>query len=248
MSRPRLHDSLSALFDEKSADNLTRLIRHPALAHFERREGLDGIGDELVQAFIHKSFAHEYGLAHQEKLEFLGDAVLQLILTEVLFEKFPEDAEGVLSKKRSALVNEGSLAKLARGLGLPELVIVGKGEFKKKLFEQDVVLADTVEALLAVIYRKMGFDFTRKLLLRWIDLYLPGAYDVDPGSLDWKSRLQEATLAKFKSLPKYTSSEAGQEFLVELWVEGKKLAEGVFPNKKSGEKSLAEAALKKNLI
>ncbi len=129
-----------------------------------------------------------------------------------------------------------------------ELILVGKGEFKKKLFDQDTVLADTFEALLAVLYRNEGLEFTRKLFLEWVNEHLPGVFENDLSDFDWKSKLQEATLAKFKTLPKYTSSEQGNEFLIELWIEGKKLAQGIFPSKKSGEKELAESVLKKGLI
>lgn len=248
MSRPRLHDALSELFAQKDAERLSQLFQHDSYADFLSRHGMGEVNAEFVQAFIHKSFSHEYGVSHQEQLEFLGDAVLQLLLTEELYQRFPAEAEGRLSKLRSSIVNETSLAKLARGLKLSELILVGKGEYKKNLFDQDTVLADTFEAMLAVIYRKQGMDFTRKILFRWIDQFLPGVFENNLENFDWKSKLQEATLGKYKSLPKYTSQERGQEFLIELWIEGKKITEGVFPNKKAGEKELAESVIKNGLI
>ncbi|MFL5783300.1 MAG: ribonuclease III [Bacteriovoracaceae bacterium] len=248
MSRPRLHDALSALFEQKDSKNLTEIFKHPSFADFTRLQRIPETGDEFIQAFIHKSFSHEFEVAHQEQLEFLGDAVLQLILTEELYKRFPREAEGRLSKLRSSIVNEKSLATLARGLKLNEMILVGKGEFKKNLFEQDTVLADTFEAMLAVIYRKNGLEFTRKILFQWLDQFLPGVFENDLESFDWKSQLQEKTLAKFKTLPKYTSEERGQSFLIELWIEGKKITEGIFPNKKAGEKELAESVIKKGLI
>lgn len=248
MSRPRLHDSLCALFEHKNPGNLTALLGHADLADFFRSQGISQAQDEYVQAFIHKSFSHEFEVAHQEQLEFLGDAVLQLILSEELYRRFPLEAEGRLSKLRSSIVNEKSLATIARGLKLGELLIVGKGEFKKRLFEQDAVLADTLEAFLAVLYRRTGLAVTRDLLLGWVEKYLPGAFENKLENFDWKSQLQEATLAKFKTLPRYTSADAAGGFLIELWIEGKKIAEGIFPNKKTGEKELAQTALKKNLI
>lgn len=248
MSRPRLHDCLSALFAEKTPEQLTTLIEHEDFTSFRNRFGIKEGGHEFVQAFIHKSFSHEYEVAHQEQLEFLGDAVLQLILTDELYERFPKRAEGQLSKLRSSIVNEKSLAIIARGLKLNDLLLVGKGEYHKNLFDQDAVLADTFEAMLAVIYRKNGFEFTRDLFFRWLGEFRPGALESDPESFDWKSKLQEATLAKYKSLPKYTSSDADHGFLIELWIEGKKVVEGIFPNKKAGEKELAENVIKKGLI
>jgi ribonuclease-3 len=248
MSRPRIHDALSELYAQKDAEKLSQLFQHDSYADFLSRHGMGELSSEFIQAFIHKSFAHEYGVSHQEQLEFLGDAILQFILTEELYKRFPHETEGRLSKLRSSIVNEGSLAKLARGLKLSELILVGKGEFKKDLFLQDTVLADTFEAMLAVIYRKQGLEFTRKLLFRWIDEFLPGVFENDLENFDWKSKLQEATLGKYKSLPKYTSQEKGHEFLIELWIEGRKITEGIFSNKKAGEKELAESVLKNGLI
>lgn len=248
MSRPRLHESLSALFEHKNPDNLMSLLKHEDFDDFLRLHGISEEKAEFVQAFIHKSFSHEYDVAHQEQLEFLGDAVVQFILTEELYHRFPQESEGRLSKLRSSMVNESSLAILARGLGLNELIIVGKGEFRKNLFDQDTVLADTFEAMLAVIYRKNGLDFTRNLFLKWLDAYRPGVFENDLANFDWKSKLQEKTLAQFKSLPKYTAFEKDQGFLIELWIEGKKITEGFFLSKRAGEKELAETVLKNALI
>ena len=248
MSRPRIHDALTALFAQKDPQKLTALFEHESFQDFLSRHQIPHGGKEFTQAFIHKSFSHEYEVSHQEQLEFLGDAVLQMIITEELYERFPREPEGRLSRLRSSIVNEKSLATLARGLNLNELILVGKGEFRKNLFDQDTVLADTFEAMLAVIYRKNGLDFTRKLFFSWLEKFLPGVMESDLENFDWKSKLQEATLAKFKSLPKYTSSDRGQEFLIELWIEGKKITEGIFPNKKMGEKELAENVIKKGLI
>lgn len=248
MSRPRLHECLAALFSEKFPEQLTTLIQHEDFDHFRASFGIREGGAEFVQAFIHKSFSHEFEVAHQEQLEFLGDAVLQLLLTEELYQRFPTHPEGHLSKLRSSIVNEKSLAIIARGLRLNELILVGRGEFKKNLFDQDPVLADTFEAMLAVIYRKNGIAFTRELFFRWLDEFRPGVFENNLESFDWKSKLQEATLAKYKTLPKYTSSDADQGFLIELWIEGKKVVDGVFPNKKAGEKELAENVIKKGLI
>lgn len=248
MSRPRLHECLAALFSEKVPEQLTTLIQHEDYNQFRASFGIKEGGTEFVQAFIHKSFSHEYEVAHQEQLEFLGDAVLQLILTDELYQRFPNHPEGHLSKLRSSIVNEKSLAMIARGLKLNDLILVGKGEFKKDLFDQDPVLADTFEAMLAVIYRKNGLEFTRALFFRWLEENRPGVFENDLESFDWKSKLQEATLAKYKTLPRYTSSDAHQGFLIELWIEGKKVVEGIFPNKKAGEKELAENVIKNGLI
>ncbi len=224
------------------------LLKHDAFHAFLTLHGIPEGDDEFVQAFIHKSFSHEYDVAHQEQLEFLGDAVLQFILTEELYNRLPLESEGRLSKLRSSIVNEASLAILGHALKLNELILVGKGEFKKNLFDQDTVLADTFEAMLAVIYRKNGLDFTRNLFFKWLDQFRPGVFENDLADFDWKSKLQEKTLAKFKSLPKYTSYEKDHGFVIELWIEGKKVSEGFFHSKKSGEKELAENVFKNELI
>ena len=201
---------------------------------------------DLVLAFTHKSFSHEFSVAHQEQLEFLGDAVLQLILTDELYAKYPDEKEGHLSKLRSAIVNEKSLSSIAKGLALDELIIVGKGEYKKRLFEQDPVLADTFEALLAQIYRFQGIEFTKALFLSWLKVFIPGAFEANfLADFDSKSQLQERVLAKYKKLPRYTSENVGDEFEIGLWINDELSAKGVFSSKRQGEKTLAKQVLKK---
>lgn len=246
MSRPRLHMLLEEVFDSKEASLIAHLYNHESILEFIRTHKLVIPAKELAQAFTHTSFSHEFNVPHQEQLEFLGDAVLQLILTDEIFRLFPEEKEGQLSKLRSAIVNEKSLAKIATGLGLGELIIVGKGEYKKNLFQQDTVLADTFEALLAQIYRYHGLDFTKTLYLSWLNKFIPDAFKenflVD---FDAKSQLQQRVLAKYKKLPRYSSVESGSEFEVSLWVNDMVIAQGVFPSKKLGEKELAQEVLKK---
>lgn len=247
MSRPRLHQFLEEVFESK--DSLNKLFQHPDFKLFADVYSLKIPAENLAQAFTHKSFSHEFNVLHQEQLEFLGDAVLQLILTDELFARFPEYKEGQLSKLRSAIVNEKSLSTIARGLMLNELLIVGKGEFRKKLFDQDAVLADTFEALLAQIYRFHGLEFTKALFLNWLQKFIPTAFDENfLDHFDAKSKLQEKVLAKYKKLPKYTSENIGDEFQITLWINDEEMAKGVFPSKKLGEKELAQDVLKKGII
>jgi ribonuclease-3 len=247
MSRPRLHSILELVFDNKEL--ASSVLNHEDFARFNSKFSLNLSSCELSLAFTHKSFSHEFNVPHQEQLEFLGDAVLQLILTDELFRRYPEYKEGQLSKLRSALVNEKSLSTLARGLGVGSLLIVGKGEFKKKLFEQDVVLADTFEALLAQIYRLHGLKFTSDLYLSWLSDFIPDAFaDHFLDQFDAKSKLQEKVLAKYKQLPRYTSSPVGDEFEIIVWINDIASAKGVFSSKKAGEKELAQDVLKKGII
>ena len=247
MSRPRLHSILELVFDNKEL--VSSVLNHEDFVQFNNKYSLNLSTTELSLSFTHKSFSHEFSVPHQEQLEFLGDAVLQLILTDELYRRFPEYKEGQLSKLRSALVNEKSLSTLARGLDIGSLLIVGKGEFKKKLFEQDVVLADTFEALLAQIYRIHGLKFTSDLFLSWLSDFIPEAFTEHfLDQFDAKSKLQEKVLAKYKQLPKYTSSPVGDEFEITVWINDIASAKGVFSSKKAGEKELAQDVLKKGII
>jgi ribonuclease-3 len=249
MSRPRLHQLLTQVFDSKEPALIAQLYNHAEFSDFIEKHGLKIPSKELAQAFTHTSFSHEFNVPHQEQLEFLGDAVLQFILTDELFKVFPEAKEGRLSKLRSAIVNEKSLAILAHGLDLSPLIIVGKGEFGKQLFTKDLVLADTFEAMLAQIYRFHGLEFTRTLYLKWLKEFIPTAFDENfLDQFDAKSKLQEKVLAKYKKLPRYSSVERGSQFEVTLWVNEVALAKGVFPSKKLGEKELAEDVLKNGII
>jgi ribonuclease-3 len=247
MSRPRLHETLEVLFETK--EQASQLFIHPDFQDFKLTHGLSSPVADLARAFTHKSFSHEFNVFHQELLEFLGDAVLQLILTDELYKRFPDAKEGDLSKLRSAIVNEKSLALIAKGLKLQELIIVGKGEYKKKLFLQDTVLADTFEALLANMYQNDGFSFTRGKFLEWLGKYIPSAFDENfLDHFDAKSKLQELVLSKYKKLPRYTSEASGDHFEVTLWINEVIVERGVFPSKKSGEKELAQSILRKGHI
>jgi len=247
MSRPRLHEFLEKVFESK--DNLPLLFEHDSFREFCSEHSLSIPLKDFTLVFTHKSFSHEFNVPHQEQLEFLGDAVLQLILTEEIFLRFPLFQEGQLSKLRAAIVNETSLSTLARGLGLGELLILGKGEYQKRLFEQDVVLADTFEALLAQIYRHHGLLFTRSLFLNWLVQFLPHAFDKDfLEGFDAKSKLQERVLAKYKKLPKYESKVQGDQFFITLVVNDEAVLTGLFSSKKKGEKELAHQFLSQGHI
>ena len=247
--QPRIKELVLSLYETKSPAILESLLGHDEYITFLQTHQLQLPVKALVQAFTHTSFSHEYQAPHQEQLEFLGDSVLQLIMTDELFRRFPDQKEGHLSKLRSSIVNEKSLAIISTGLKLNDLVLVGRGEFKKKLFDHEAVLADTLEALLGQVYQHQGFDFTRRLFLSWLSRYLPNAYDA--GALqdfDFKSKLQEAVLAKYKKLPRYTADPRGEQFEIGLWINDELKAKGVYPSKRSGEKELAEQVLKKGTI
>ena len=249
MSRPRLHKILLTLFENKDTATLAEILNHEDYHLFQKNHGLDIPSDELIQVFTHTSFSHEFGLPDQEQLEFLGDAVLQMILTEELYRRFPEEKEGRLSKLRSSLVNEKSLASVATHLALGELLLVGKGEFKKNLFTQEVVLADTLEALLARIYCSHGLERTRVLFLEWLMQAQPDAFNWEKlNEFDAKSKLQELSLARYKKLPRYQAMAEGEKFRIEVLINDQIVASGVFASKKNGEKELAQEIIKKGIF
>jgi ribonuclease-3 len=246
MSHSSLQEFLRELLETKKTDSLRELFTHSDFRAFMHKHVMKMPVEDLSVAFVHRSFSHEFNVPHQEQLEFLGDAVLQLILTDELYRRFPLEKEGQLSKLRSALVNEKSLATIANGLRLGSLIVVGKGEFKKQLFTQDVVLADTLEALLGQVYRHQGLDVAKKLFLSWLSEFIPKAFAPDfLLEFDSKSQLQERVLAKYKKLPKYTSKDVANGFEITLWINDVIEAQGVFTSKQSGEKELAKLALKK---
>ena len=248
MSHPRLHQFLLEIFESRSSE-ITPLIEHADFKDFADVHGLNLAPRDLSKAFIHSSFTHEYGLTSQEQLEFVGDAVLQLIITEELFKRFPDYKEGKLSKLRSAIVNEKSLSLIAKGLELGDLILLGRGEFQKELFLQEAVLADTFEALLAQVYRFNGLEFTKKIYLTWLNKFIPTAFEENYlDDFDAKSTLQEKVLAKYKKLPKYTSVDKGSEFEVTVWINDEAVISGVFASKKKGEKELAKEVLKKDIL
>jgi ribonuclease-3 len=249
MSDLSLHSQLQELYQTRDGQLTAALLTHADFQSFMNQHDIQIPLNLFSQAFIHTSFANEYQVPHQETLEFLGDAVLQLILTTELFERFPNEKEGKLSKLRSTLVNEKTLAKIARALGLDKLILVGKGEFQKNLMQQDVVLADSFEAMLGQVYRYQGIEHLKPLLLKWYDLFVENAYDISNlESFDAKSTLQQKVLAAYKKLPSYTAEAVGDKFEVKLWINETLAAQGVFASKKAGEKELAQTVLNKGSL
>ena len=249
MSQPRLHQALAALYDQRDSALLEFVLNHPEFTAFMRLHGVAMPMKALVTAFTHTSFAHEYNVPHQEQMEFLGDAVLQLILTEELCRRYPREKEGRLSKMRSSLVNEKTLSQLSVALELNDLILSGKGEFKKGLVQLESVQADTFEALVSQIYLHQGYDVVRALVLKWFMTRLYHPFDLEIlETLDAKSRLQEKSLALFKKLPRYSAEAHGEQFEVKLWLNEEVVATGIFTSKKNGEKELAQNVLDKGIL
>jgi ribonuclease-3 len=205
----------------------------------------------LEHALTHRSKAHEDpsgGVIDNESLEFLGDAVLGLVIADALCRKFPHSSEGQKSKIKAMLVSTASLAELAERLDLGEHMILGRGEEKTGGRRKHALLADTCEALIAAIYLDGGLEPARQFVLRELGDTLEQAGRPDYFGRDHKSRLQEALQSLGRSLPAYrVIGEAGPEhrklFHVEVTVAGEVIAQGTGRTKKDAEQDAAKAAL-----
>ncbi len=205
------------------------------------------IGDALLeQALTHRSFAYEQGgLPTNERLEFLGDAVLGLVVTDALYNDLPDLPEGQLAKLRAAVVNMRALADVARGLGVAGAVRLGNGEEVTGGRDKSSILADTLEALIGAAYLDQGIDAARVLVRRLFDPLISDATGLGAG-LDWKTSLQERTAALTLGVPDYRVSESGPDhaksFEATVIVGGRSLGSGVGRSKKAAEQQAAAVA------
>ncbi|MBW3659637.1 MAG: ribonuclease III [Actinobacteria bacterium] len=216
-------------------------------AELARELGISFEDPRLLElALTHRSFAFEQGgIATNERLEFLGDAVLALVVTDEIFHAHPDAAEGRLAKVRAAAVKTGSLARMARRIGLGRYVRLGKGETNSGGADKDSILADTFEALLGAYYLDQGWEavdaFVRGLFReRLEELAGRGA------ALDYKTSLQEYTAATFESMPHYAVTDEGPDhektFTAEVTVDGRAVGHGTGRSKKEAEQEAAREA------
>jgi ribonuclease-3 len=205
------------------------------------------VGDELIdRALMHRSFAYENGgLPTNERLEFLGDSVLGLIVTDTLFRAHPDLPEGNLAKLRAAVVNSRALAGVARGLRLGSYVRLGKGEESTGGRDKSSILADTLEAVIGAVYLDGGMDAADPLVHRLFDPVIARSARLGAG-LDWKTSLQELTAEKDLGAPEYVVDESGPDhqksFRAVAKVAGQLWGEGEGRTKKEAEQQAAEAA------
>ncbi|MFT4995433.1 MAG: ribonuclease-3 [Paraglaciecola sp.] len=174
----------------------------------------------LTLALTHCSAAKR----HNERLEFLGDAVLGMVIAAALFSRFPAQPEGKLTRMRASLVKGDTLAEVAREFELGDLLLLGPGELKSGGFRRDSILADAVEAIIGSIYLEAGLAVCEPLILNWFDSRI-GALDPDTAPKDDKTRLQEYLQARKAPLPLYevaeiTGKSHDQTFYVECRVKG----------------------------
>jgi ribonuclease III len=223
--------------------------RRPAVAHLEDAFGVSFDLDMLERALTHRSFAYENGgLPTNERLEFLGDSVLGVVITTALFHNHPDLPEGQLAKLRASVVNMRALADVARRLGpegLGAYLLLGKGEETTGGRDKNSILADTLEALLGAIYLQYGLDTTAVVIHRLFDPLM--AESAGRGAaLDWKTSLQELTAALSLGVPEYRIDEAGPDhaktFTAWVIVAGERYGGEEGRSKKEAEQRAAEAA------
>jgi len=212
----------------------------------------------LKRALTHRSWAYEQSKRsktanlnlidqHYERLEFLGDAVVNLVISHLLMEKFPNSPEGDLSRIRARLVNVNQLAKLAKRLGLDRYLFLGKGEQATGGRNKPSILADAYEALCAGVYLDGGYQAVFGMIKNHFQSILD-SLDLSIIEQDYKTRLQELVQAERKRAPKYRLvSESGPDhnktFQVQVLIDQKPVAQGTGKSKKQAEQNAAKKAL-----
>lgn len=207
--------------------------------------------DLLRQAFIHRSYINENpstGLSHNERLEFLGDAVLELIVTDFLYKKYPTYTEGELTSLRSALVNAVIISEVATDIGMNDYLLLSRGEAKDNGKARQYILANTYEAYIGALYLDQGIDLAHKFLTKTL---LPKTDEIVSKKLwrDAKSLVQEKAQEFVNVTPAYNVlSESGPDhdkhFTVGIYFGSNLVAEGKGKSKQEAEQKAAEAALK----
>ncbi|GGO04581.1 ribonuclease 3 [Microbispora rosea subsp. aerata] len=200
----------------------------------------------LERALTHRSYAYENGgLPTNERLEFLGDSVLGLVVTDTLFRNHPDLPEGQLAKLRAAVVNMRALADVARTLDLGKYLRLGRGEEGTGGRDKSSILADTLEALIGTVYVDKGLDEAFRVVHLLFDPLITRSASLGAG-LDWKTSLQELTAAEMLGVPEYHVDESGPDhaksFSATVRVGGKEYGKGSGRSKKEAEQQAAEAA------
>lgn len=203
----------------------------------------------LKQSLTHRSFAYENSLTEtNERLEFLGDAVLGLVITEELYQKYPNAAEGELAKLRAAIVNARALAEVARAIGLGEFLLLGKGEEITGGRDKSSILADGLEAVLGAIYLSHGLTKTSQVILNLFSPIIENSSDLG-AALDWKTSLSEIVFAKKLPSVDYLISESGpdhdKDFTAQVIINNEEFGRGTGKSKKVAEQNAAKEAFEK---
>ncbi|MEA2551426.1 MAG: ribonuclease [Actinomycetota bacterium] len=199
-----------------------------------------------LAALTHRSYAFEQSLSvTNERLEFLGDSVLGVVVTDMAYRAYPEMSEGMLAKLRAAIVNMIALADVARSLGLGEIVLLGKGEEQSGGRDKASILADALEAVFGAVYLDRGLvvasDLIRRLFRPRMEAYVRGE-----GDRDYKTLLQELASRSLRSMPDYRIEEEGpdhqKEFTATVFLSGEAHGTGKGRSKKEAEQQAAQEA------
>jgi len=207
--------------------------------------------DLLIQAFVHRSYLNEnpdFYLAHNERLEFLGDAVLELIVTEYLYQKYPKKSEGELTNWRAALVNAKMLGDLAKDLNFNDFLLLSRGEAKELGKARQYILANTSEALIGAIYLDQGYQACEGFIKKYLTVKLPEI--IEKGLFkDAKSRFQEEAQERVGITPTYKVLEEwgpdhAKHFIIGVFLGENLIAKGEGSSKQEAEEEAAKEALK----
>lgn len=220
---------------------------NPQMDALAARMGWDVEHQELlVQALAHRSWCAETpGVASNERLEFLGDAVLGLVVTDYLFRTYPDLPEGELAKVRAALVSSSALAEVAAELEVGDALLLGKGEDGSGGREKPSILADATEALIGAVYLDQGWGGADALIMRLLGDRI-GTAAAGPGGQDYKTRLQELCSQRYDELPAYSVRDQGPDhakhFEAVVRIGGRPLGRGQGRSKKQAEQAAAKMA------
>lgn len=220
---------------------------YPEYDDLRQQLGNPVLGAELLDhALTHRSYAYENGgLPTNERLEFLGDSVLGVVVTETLYRTHPDLSEGRLAKLRAAVVNARALAQVARTIGLGEHIKLGRGEESTGGRDKSSILSDTVEAVIGAVYLSGGFPVAAEVVHRLFDPLMEAAAALGAG-LDWKTSLQELAAEHGLGVPEYVLEDAGPDhektFTARVRVGDSLYGLGTGRSKKEAEQQAAETA------
>lgn len=223
-------------------------------AQLEKKLGLKFKNkDLLIQAFTHRSYLNEnstFYLAHNERMEFLGDAVLELAVTEYLYKEFPKESEGELTTWRAALVNADTLSQIAKEINFNDYLLLSKGEAKDTGKARDYILANCLEAFIGAVYLDQGYkkskEFIDKVLIKELSMILEHGLFRDA-----KSHFQEQAQEKARITPTYKvldeqGPDHAKNFVIGIFLGEKLIAKGEGSSKQEAEEQAAKNALKIN--
>jgi ribonuclease-3 len=230
--------------DQQDPAHPAELARHPGIPGGLADQLMVPVSPELLeQALTHRSFAYENGgIAHNERLEFLGDSILGQAVTVMLYTENPTLAEGDLAKRRASLVSSVALAEIARSIGLGQHIRLGHGEELTGGRDKSSILADTVEAIIGAVYLSAGADAATALVLR---LIAPLLADPDRfgAAMDPKTSLQELAARRGRGVPSYVITDSGPDhskrFHAIVVLSGEEIASGDGSSKKHAEMAAA---------